>query len=114
MLFRPQTYWILFSIVAGVLTFEFPVASESALTGSTSELHLDAASSVLLMLLTLLLIIVSGITITVYANLNRQKSVCRIGIVLGVVLCFCYLSEWRNMGYPKLVLSGFFSRPDTH
>lgn len=27
--------------------------------------------------------------------------------MLGVVLCFCYLSEWRNMGYPKLVLSGF-------
>ena len=105
MLQRPQTLWITLAIVLAVSMFEFPFATGKFLTGSDQASHLDAGSSMMLILLTLLSVLLSGATILSYSNLRKQKTFCWIGIMLSVVLCLTYLREWKSMSDARLTLT---------
>jgi len=52
MLQRPQTLWITLAIILAVLMFEFPFAIGNLKTEYGQTNHLDAGSSMLLILLT--------------------------------------------------------------
>lgn len=97
MLNRPQTYWIVLAILAAVLTFEFPVANATGVLIPDQLTHIDAVSSLLLIILTLFSVLLSGITAMSYPNLTKQKSFCWIGILLGVIICLVYLREWKSV-----------------
>lgn len=107
MIQRPQNLWILLAIVAAVCTFEFPIAIGVSEEQTNVGTLLDAGSSTLLIVMTLFTVLLLGLAVLAYSNLNRQKSICWLGILMGVVLCFCYISEWRNLQYPQLSLSCF-------
>lgn len=98
MLNRPQSYWIVLAILAAVLTFEFPFALVQGISTPDNLTHIDAGSSLLLIILTLLSVMLSGITIISHSNLAKQKSYCWIGILVGVILCLVYLREWKSIG----------------
>lgn len=105
MLQRPQTLWIVLSILAAVCTFEFPFALVQNGTTPDHLPHIDAVSSPLLIILTLLSVLLSGITIMSYTNLTKQKSFCWIGILIGVLLCLVYLREWKSLPGSTLTLT---------
>lgn len=102
MLQRPQTLWIVLSILAAVSTFEFPFALVQNGTTPDQLPNIDAGSSPLLIILTLLSVLLSGITVMSYSNLTKQKSFCWIGIMLGVILCLVYLREWKSQAATTL------------
>jgi protein-S-isoprenylcysteine O-methyltransferase Ste14 len=105
MLQRPQTLWILLSVITAVSSFEFPFASFPAGSLPNESSQIDAGSSMLLILLTSLSVALSGYTILSYANLVRQKTLCWIGIILNVALLMSFLREWRNVPQAQLTVT---------
>jgi hypothetical protein len=105
MLQRPQTLWILLSVITAVSSFEFPFAIFPPGMLPNESSHIDAGSSTLLILLTTLSVALSGYTIFSYSNLVRQKTLCWIGIFLNVALLMSYLREWRNVPQAQLTLT---------
>jgi hypothetical protein len=67
--------------------------------------HIDAGSSLLLIVLTCASVALSGYTILSYDNLIKQKTLCWIGIFLSVIICLRFISEWRAADQPTLSLT---------
>jgi hypothetical protein len=105
MLRRPQTLWILLSVISAVSSFEFPFASFPAGSLPNESSQIDAGSSMLLILLTTFSVALSGYTILSYSNLVRQKKLCWIGIILNVALLMSFLREWRNVSQAQLTVT---------
>ncbi len=103
MLQRPQTFWILLAVIAAVCSFEFPIATSKSITGDGEIVHVDAGSSILLILLTAFLVALSSFTMLSYNNLIRQKTLCWLGIFFAVATCLAFVREWRNI--PKATLT---------
>lgn len=105
MLQRPQTLWILLAVVAAVCSFEFPFAVVRAAEQGLSPIHVDAGISTALILLTAVSVFLSGIIMMTYTNLVRQKTLCWLGIMLGVSILLLFLREWRNQPQAELSLT---------
>jgi protein-S-isoprenylcysteine O-methyltransferase Ste14 len=105
MLQRPQTLWILLSVITAVSSFEFPFVSFPVGSLPNESSQIDAGSSMLLILLTSLSVALSGYTILSYTNLVRQKTLCWIGIILNVALLMSFLREWRNVPQAQLTVT---------
>jgi len=110
---RPQTLWILLSVITAVSGFEFPFASFSPGSLPNESGSIDAGSSMLLILLTSLSVALSGYTILSYTNLVRQKTLCWIGIILSVALLMSFLREWRNVPQAHLTLTSLLPAINT-
>lgn len=105
MLQRSQTLWILLAVIAAVCSFEFPFAVAKSPEGAGGIQHVDAGSSILLILLTAISVSLSSFTMLSYNNLVRQKTLCWLGIFLAVAICLAFVKEWRNVPQASLTMT---------
>ena len=95
MIQRKQTLWLLLATVAAVLTFLYPFSTGIEKVDNTTmerPTEIIAGEHLLLMLLTVASIIISTVSIFLFKNRGQQKMLCIIGLLIGLGICFFYIS----------------------
>ena len=109
MIQRSQTLWLLLSLIASGLSFQFPFAvGETASTDTTTQLILDGGSSLFILVLTILIQIIALFTIFLYKNRKSQQWLCSLGILTSSLLLFLYIMEMKKMIQPVPALTSLF------
>ena len=95
MIQRKQTLWLLLATVAAVLTFLYPFSTGIEKVDNTAmerPTEIIAGEHLLLLLLTIASIIISTVAIFLFKNRGQQKLLCIIGLLIGLGICFFYIS----------------------
>ena len=101
MIQRSQTLWLLLSIMAGALSFQFPFAvGESMIEQTSTQVIIDAGSSFFLLLLTLATILIALITLFLFKNRKTQQWFCTLGILAAASLLLLYATAMKNLVKP--------------
>jgi hypothetical protein len=81
MIQRPQTLWLLLSVIASGLSFLFPFATGWTIPPDATpiKVQVDAGYQLYLTILTLLLIVLGLVTIFLFGNRTRQQWYCLLG-----------------------------------
>ena len=110
MIQRSQTLWLLLSIIAGGLSFQFPFAvGETVIEQTSTQVIVDAGSSLFLLLLTLLIELIAIITVFLYKKRTTQQWFCTLGILLSALLLFLYATAMKNMVRPIPTLTSLLA-----
>lgn len=93
MIQRPQTLWLLLSVIAAGLSFFFPFATGWTLPPEATpiKVQVDAGYQLYLTILTILLIGLGLITIFMFGNRPRQQWYCLLGLLLTTLLGALYV-----------------------
>ncbi len=93
MIQRPQTLWLLLSVMAAGLSFFFPFATGWTLPPDATpiKVQVDAGYQLYLTILTLLLGILGLVTIFLFGNRSRQQWYCLLGLLLSTLLGALYV-----------------------
>lgn len=109
MIQRSQTLWLLLSLIAGGLSFQFPFAvGETAITDSTTQFILDGGSTLFILLLTIVVQLIALISIFLFQHRKNQQWLCTLGILASSLLLFLYFMEMKKMIQPVPALTSLF------
>lgn len=110
MIQRPQTLWLLLSMIAGGLSFYFPFAvGESKGEPDHTQIIVDAGSTLFLLLLTLLTEGIAIITLFLYKNRKTQLWFSVLGILGSAWLLFLYAIEMKKLLHPIPALTSLLA-----
>lgn len=109
MIQRSQTLWLLLSLFASGLSFQFPFAvGETTVADTNTQVILDGGSSLFILILTILIQALALITIFLYKNRKSQQWLCTLGIMASSLLLFLYIMEMKKMIQPVPALTSLF------
>lgn len=93
MIQRPQTLWLLLSVMAAGLSFFFPFATGwiTQPAGDPLKVQVDAGYQLYLTLLTFLLMLLGLVTIFMFRNRSRQQWYCLLGLLVSSLLAALYV-----------------------
>lgn len=109
MIQRSQTLWLLLSLVASGLSFQFPFAvGETAIAETSTQVILDGGSSLFILITTIFIQVLALITIFLYKKRKNQQWLCTLGIIASSLLLFLYIMEMKSMIQPVPALTSLF------
>jgi hypothetical protein len=110
MIQRFQTLWLLLAAIFAFLTFKLPFYSGSRIIKNIRQpdVRLDAASQVLILVLTGVVILLCFIAIFLYKNRKRQLTLTIINCILSIVLVVMYFLEIQKFETGIISLSCLF------
>ena len=109
MIQRSQTLWLLLSLLASGLSFQFPFAvGETATADASTQLILDGGSSLFILVLTIFIQVIALFTIFLFKNRKNQQWLCTLGIIASSLLLFLYIVEMKKMIQPVPALTSLF------
>jgi heme/copper-type cytochrome/quinol oxidase subunit 3 len=93
MIQRPQTLWLLVSVLAAGLSFIFPFATGWTIPPDATpiKVQVDAGYQLYLTALTLVLLLLGLVTIFLLGNRTRQQWYCLLGLLLTTLLGALYI-----------------------
>jgi uncharacterized membrane protein len=93
MIQRPQTLWLLLSVIAAGLSFFFPFATGWMLPpeGTPIKAQVDAGYQLYLTVLTFLIMLLGLVTIFLYGDRKKQQWYCLLGLLLCTLLGGLYV-----------------------
>lgn len=101
MIQRSQTLWLLLSLVASGLSFQFPFAvGEISTTETSTQVILDGGSSLFILIMTIFVQALALITIFLYKNRKSQQWLCTLGVIASTLLLFLYILEMKKLIQP--------------
>lgn len=111
MLQRFQSLWLLLAAIFAFLTFKLPFYSGSkTIKGIIQpDVRLDAASQILILILTGLVILLCFIALFLYKNRKKQLTLTVINIILSVVLLVLYFLQIQKFQTGIISLSCLFT-----
>lgn len=111
MLQRFQTLWLLLAAIFAFLTFKLPFYSGSKpVKGIVQpDVRLDAASQILILILTSLVILFCFIAVLLYKNRKKQLTLTVINIILSLVLLVLYFLQIQKFQTGIISLSCLFT-----
>ena len=111
MLQRFQSLWLLLAAIFAFLTFKLPFYSGSkTIKGIIQpDVRLDAASQILILILTGLVILLCFIALFLYKNRKNQLTLTVINIILSVVLLVLYFLQIQKFQTGIISLSCLFT-----
>ena len=109
MIQRSQTLWLLLSLIASGLSFQFPFAvGETATAETSTQVILDGGSSLFILIMTIFVQALALVTIFLYKNRKSQQWICTLGIIASSLLLFLYIMEMKKMIQPVPALTSLF------
>ena len=95
MLQRFQTIWLLLAAIFAFLTFKLPFYSGSKIIKDViqPDVRLDAASQVLILVLTGAVILCCFIAVFLFKNRKRQLTLTVINFILSIILLVLYFLQ---------------------
>ena len=106
MIQRPQTLWLLLSLIAGGLSFQFPFAVGEVANGtSNTQLIIDGGSNLFILITTIWVQAIALFTIFLYKKRKNQQWLCTLGILFSALLIFLYGVEMKNLINPVPALT---------
>jgi hypothetical protein len=111
MLQRFQSLWLLLAAIFAFFTFKLPFYSGSRIIKAIRQpdVRLDAASQILILILTGTVILLCFIAIFLYKNRKRQLTITVINCILSVVLIVLYFLEIQKFDTGIISLSCLFT-----
>ena len=111
MIQRFQTLWLLLAAIFAFLTFKLPFYSGSRIIKNIRQpdVRLDAASQILILILTGIVILLCFIAIFLYKNRKRQLTLTVINCILSIVLIVLYFLEIQKFETGIISLSCLFT-----
>jgi hypothetical protein len=111
MIQRFQSLWLLLAAIFAFLTFKLPFYSGSKTIKNIRQpdVRLDAASQILIMILTGIVIILCFIAIFLYKHRKRQLTLTVINCILSVTLVAVYFMEIQKFETGIISLSCLFT-----
>lgn len=111
MIQRFQSLWLLLAAIFAFLTFKLPFYSGSKTIKNIRQpdVRLDAASQILIMILTGIVIILCFVAIFLYKNRKRQLTLTVINCILSVILVVVYFMEIQKFETGIISLSCLFT-----
>lgn len=111
MLQRKQTLWLLLSLLAAILTFQFPFLTGTKMIKEvpTAGVALTAGSHFLLLILTGAAALLAGIIIFLYKDRKLQMKLCWLGLLLTIGIIALYIMQMQQ--YEKSTLALFCILP---
>jgi len=111
MLQRFQSLWLLLAGIFAFFTFKLPFYSGSKVIKNIRQpdVRLDAASQILLLVLTGVVILLCFIAIFLYKNRKRQLTLTVINCILSIVLIVLYILEIQKFETGIISLSCLFA-----
>ena len=93
MIQRPQTLWLLLSVIAAALSFFFPFATGWILPteGTPIKVQVDAGYQLYLTALTFVIMLLGLVNIFLYGNRHKQQWYCLLGLLLCTLLGALYV-----------------------
>ena len=111
MIQRFQSLWLLLAAIFAFLTFKLPFYSGSKTIKNIRQpdVRLDAASQILIMILTGIVIILCFIAIFLYKKRKRQLTLTVINSIFSVILVVVYFMEIQKFETGIISLSCLFT-----
>ena len=111
MIQRFQTLWLLLAAIFALLTFKLPFYSGSRIIKNIRQpdVRLDAASQILILVMTGIVILLCFIAIFLYKNRKRQLTLTIINCILSIVLIVLYFLEIQKFQTGIISLSCLFT-----
>ena len=111
MIQRFQSLWLLLAAIFAFFTFKLPFYSGSKIIQNIRQpdVRLDAASQILLIVLTGIVILLCFIAIFLYKNRKRQLTLTIINCILSVILVVLYFLEIQKFETGIISLSCLFT-----
>ena len=111
MLQRFQTLWLLLAAIFAFLTFKLPFYSGSKTIKGIMQpdVRLDAASQILILILTGIVILFCFISLFLYKNRKKQLTLTVINIILSVILLVLYFLQIQKFQTGIISLSCLFT-----
>jgi hypothetical protein len=111
MLQRFQTIWLLLAAIFAFLTFKLPFYSGSKIIKDViqPDVRLDAASQVLILVLTGAVILCCFIAVFLFKNRKRQLTLTVINFILSIILLVLYFLQIQKFQTGIISLSCLFT-----
>ena len=111
MLQRFQTLWLLLAAIFAFLTFKLPFYSGSKIIKDViqPDVRLDAASQILILVLTGAVILCCFIAVFLFKNRKKQLTLTVINFILSIILLVLYFLQIQKFQTGIISLSCLFT-----
>lgn len=111
MIQRVQSLWLLLAAIFGFLTFKLPFYSGSRTVEGIKQpdVRLDAASQILILVLTGIVILLCFIALFLYKNRKKQLTLIIVNTILSIVLLVLYFLQIQKFETGIISLSCLFT-----
>jgi Domain of unknown function (DUF4293) len=108
MLQRIQSIWLLLAAILGFMTIKMPFYSGN-ITSPGQVTHLNAASNILLLVLTVAMISVTVIDIFLYKNRKMQLRIAVVALLISLLDLFLYYRQVQQYAEGTIALSSLLA-----